>query len=76
MPHEALVAGATSESGFETKQAALDWANDQEARVRQQDWHDPRDGAALLADWIELWWAGQDIEPTRAPDHHPSEGVR
>jgi integrase len=53
-----------SESGFETKQAALDWANDQEARVRRREWHDPRDGAALLADWIELWWSGQDIEPT------------
>lgn len=53
-----------SEGGFETKQAALNWGNDQEAQIRRDRWHDPRQGAALLADWIELWWAGQDIEPT------------
>lgn len=44
----------------------------------------PREGAALLADWIELWWAGQDIEPTTELkyryliDHHilPAFGSR
>lgn len=73
-----------SEGGFETKQAALNWGNDQEAQIRRDRWHDPREGAALLADWIELWWAGQDIEPTTELkyryliDHHilPAFGSR
>lgn len=73
-----------SEGGFETKQAALNWGNDQEAQIRRDRWYDPRQGAALLADWIELWWAGQDIEPTTELkyryliDHHilPAFGDR
>lgn len=73
-----------SEGGFETKQAALHWGNDQEAQIRRDRWNDPRDGAALLADWIELWWGGQDIEPTTELkyryliDHHilPAFGSR
>ncbi|MEU4828222.1 hypothetical protein AB0H37_40730 [Actinomadura sp. NPDC023710] len=58
--------------------------NDQEAQIRRDRWNDPRDGAALLADWIELWWGGQDIEPTTELkyryliDHHilPAFGSR
>lgn len=73
-----------SEGGFETKQAALNWANDQESRVRRHRWNDPREGAALLTDWIELWWSGQDVEPTTELkyryliDHHilPNFGDR
>ena len=31
----------TSESGFETKVAALTWGRDQEARIREGRWTDP-----------------------------------
>lgn len=42
------------------------------------------DGAALLADWVELWWGGQDLEATTEAkyryliDHHivPAFGNR
>lgn len=33
-----------SEGGFETKQAALNWGNDQEAQIRRDRWHDPARG--------------------------------
>ena len=36
--------GEASQSGFETKQAALGWGRDQEAKVRAGTWTDP--GAA------------------------------
>ncbi|MFI0350910.1 tyrosine-type recombinase/integrase [Actinomadura sp. 9N407] len=53
-----------SEPGFDTKQAALAWGEEQEAQIRRHTWYDPRGGAALLADWVELWWSGQDLEAT------------
>ncbi|MFG2088500.1 hypothetical protein [Spirillospora sp. NPDC048824] len=73
-----------SQSGFDTKQAALHWGEEQEAGIRRHRWNDPRDGAALLADWVELWWAGQDLEATTEAkyryliDHHivPAFGNR
>src|SRR5437899_2606866 len=34
----------TSESGFETKAAALAWGRDQEARIREGRWADPDAG--------------------------------
>ena len=36
----------TSESGFETKAAALTWGRDQEARIREGRWTDPNAGKA------------------------------
>ena len=36
--------GEASESGFETKQAALVWGRDQEAKVRAGTWNDPAAG--------------------------------
>lgn len=73
-----------SQSGFETKKAALNWGEDQEAGIRRHSWNDPRDGAALLVDWVELWWSGQDLEATTEAkyryliDHHivPAFGNR
>jgi hypothetical protein len=35
-----------SESGFETKAAALTWGRDQEARIREGRWTDPNAAAA------------------------------
>ncbi|GAA4382925.1 tyrosine-type recombinase/integrase [Actinomadura verrucosospora] len=75
---------AASQSGFETKKAALNWGEEQEAGIRRHSWNDPRDGAALLADWVELWWSGQDLEATTEAkyryliDHHivPTFGNR
>ncbi|WP_242907469.1 tyrosine-type recombinase/integrase [Actinomadura terrae] len=75
---------SASESGFDTKAAALQWGQEQETGIRRHSWSDPRDGAALLADWVELWWAGQDLEATTEAkyryliDHHilPAFGNR
>ncbi|GAA4227935.1 tyrosine-type recombinase/integrase [Actinomadura meridiana] len=75
---------AASESGFETKQAALQWGEEQESEIRRHRWNDPRDGSGLLADWVELWWSGQDLEATTEAkyryliDHHivPAFGNR
>ncbi|MUN39417.1 site-specific integrase [Actinomadura litoris] len=75
---------SASESGFDTKTAALRWGQEHETGIRQHTWSDPRDGAALLADWVELWWAGQDLEATTEAkyryliDHHilPAFGNR
>lgn len=75
---------SASQSGFETKKAALNWGEEQEAGIRRHSWNDPRDGAALLADWVELWWSGQDLEATTEAkyryliDHHivPAFGNR
>jgi len=36
--------GEASQSGFETKQAALGWGRDQEAKVRAGTWTDPGAG--------------------------------
>lgn len=51
-----------SESGFETKEQALNWGRDQEADVRRRVWTDPHAGDVTLAEWInERWWPGQDL---------------
>jgi hypothetical protein len=39
----------TSESGFETKAAALTWGRDQEARIRDGRWTDPNAGKINFA---------------------------
>ena len=36
--------GEASQSGFETKQAALGWGRDQEAKIRAGTWTDPGGG--------------------------------
>ena len=38
-----------SESGFETKAAALAWGRDQEARIREGRWTDPNAGKLTVA---------------------------
>ncbi len=51
----------TSESGFETKTAALAWGRDQEARIREGRWTDPRAGKITVSDWIDRWLPTQDV---------------
>ena len=50
-----------SESGFETKQSALDWGRDQEAKIRAGTWTDPNAGKITVNDWIDRWLAVQDV---------------
>src|SRR5216683_3692643 len=50
-----------SESGFETKAAALAWGRDQEARIREGRWTDANAGKITVSEWIEWWLAMQDV---------------
>ena len=50
-----------SESGFETKAAALTWGRDQEARIREGRWTDPNAGKLTVGEWIDRWLAIQDV---------------
>ena len=51
----------TSESGFETKAAALTWGRDQEARIREGRWTDPNAGKITVSEWIDRWMTLQDV---------------
>ncbi len=53
--------GEASESGFETKAAALAWGRDQEARIREGRWTDPNAGKTTVSEWINRWLAIQDV---------------
>ena len=50
-----------SESGFETKAAALVWGRDQEARIREGRWTDPNAGMTTVSEWIDRWLPMQDV---------------
>lgn len=50
-----------SESGFDTKQSALDWGRDQEAKIRAGTWIDPNAGKITVNHWIDRWLAVQDV---------------
>ena len=50
-----------SQSGFETKQAALAWGRDQEAKVRAGTWTDLGAGAITVSEWIDRWKTMQDV---------------
>lgn len=50
-----------SESGFETKAAALVWGRDQETRIREGRWTDPNAGKATVGEWIDRWLRMQDM---------------
>jgi hypothetical protein len=51
----------TSESGFETKAAALNWGRDQEAKIREGRWTDPNAGKITVSEWIDRWLVLQDV---------------
>lgn len=42
-----------SESGFETKESALNWGHDQESDVRRNTWVDPAQAQTLFGDFAE-----------------------
>ena len=44
--YKPLSGSEASESGFDTKQSALDWGRDQEAKIRAGTWTDLGDAAA------------------------------
>jgi hypothetical protein len=50
-----------SESGFETKAAALAWGRGQEAKIREGRWADPNAGKITVSEWIDRWLALQDV---------------
>jgi hypothetical protein len=50
-----------SESGFETKAAALIWGRGQEARIREGRWTDPNAGMTTVSEWIDRWLPMQDV---------------
>jgi Phage integrase, N-terminal SAM-like domain len=56
--------GEASQSGFETKQAALAWGRDQEAKVRSGTWTDPGAGDTTVSEWIDRWKAMHDVGPS------------
>ncbi|GAA3027775.1 hypothetical protein [Streptosporangium longisporum] len=51
-----------SMSGFPTKKAAKNYADDQEANVRAGRYVDPRAGQMLVNDWLTAWYASLDLE--------------
>ena len=53
--------GEESQSGFETKKAALEWGRDQEAKVRAGTWTDPAAGEITVGEWIGRWKEQQDV---------------
>ena len=50
-----------SESGFETKAAALRWGRGQEASISAGRWTDPNAGKILVSAWVESWRDAQDV---------------
>jgi hypothetical protein len=56
-----------SESGFETKAAALSWGRDQEARIREGRWTDPNAGKTTVGQWIDRWLSMQDRASAQRP---------
>lgn len=49
-------------TGFLTKKAAAQFANDQEAAIRAGRYVDPRAGQILLQEWVNIWYPAQDLE--------------
>ena len=62
--HGGAVHGLADPQGFETKQAALGWGRDQEAKVRAGTWTDPGAGEITVSDWIDRWKALHDVGPS------------
>ncbi|OKK06451.1 hypothetical protein AMK26_10565 [Streptomyces sp. CB03234] len=50
-----------SESGFETKQDALDWGRAQETDVKRKVFVNPSDGRKLFGEWITEWRKVLDV---------------
>ncbi|WP_083754180.1 tyrosine-type recombinase/integrase [Actinosynnema sp. ALI-1.44] len=52
-----------SESGFHTKKAAEDYAQDMDTDRRRGTWLDPAGAKKPLADWATIWIETLDVEP-------------
>ena len=50
-----------SQSGFETKAAALAWGRDQESKIREGRWTDRKAGEITVDEWIGQWLPLQDV---------------
>lgn len=50
-----------SESGFETKQVALDWGRAQETDVQRKVFVNPSDGRKLFGEWVAEWRQVMDV---------------
>lgn len=55
--------GYESESGFDTKRAALNYGEKQEAAIREGRWIDPARGEISLDKYWENWLPAQDLAP-------------
>ncbi|MDT9688150.1 hypothetical protein Q5762_07240 [Streptomyces sp. P9(2023)] len=53
-----------SESGFATKQDALDWGRAQETDVQRKVFVNPNDGRKLLGEWVTEWLQVMDVAET------------
>jgi integrase len=58
-------------SGFTTKQAADNYANDIESDQRRNTWLDPNRGKITVAEWAATWFAALDLDP-RTIDNYRS----
>ena len=52
-----------SESGFDTKESALNWGRDQESLIRRGQWIDPRAGEELFEDFAARVMASRLLAP-------------
>ncbi|MFG3154265.1 LysM peptidoglycan-binding domain-containing protein [Streptomyces sp. NPDC048219] len=50
-----------SQSGFETKQDALDWGRAQETDVKRKVFINPSDGRKLFGEWVTEWLEIMDV---------------
>jgi len=50
-----------SESGFDTKQDALDWGRAQETDVKRKVFVNPSDGRKLFGEWVAEWQEIMDV---------------
>ncbi|MCC5574576.1 hypothetical protein IMZ11_02835 [Microtetraspora sp. AC03309] len=53
-----------SMTGFSTKRAAEQYANDQEAAIRAGRYIDPKAGQITVTEWVNIWYPTLDLELT------------
>lgn len=51
-----------SRSGFEKKTAAVEYAQDQEAAIRNNTYRDPRETRMTVTEWVNVWFPSLDLE--------------
>jgi integrase len=53
-----------SEPGFKNKTAAKKWGEAEEDKIARGVWTDPKAARTRFGDWVEKWWAAQDLSVT------------